>query len=152
MVWYFIGVYVINRTLRGRLEIQHFSSSVEKYFTSVAQRTSEIFFQHEKRNFVSPRGHVISSIFFFTRKWYIEHTLVCYHGSRRNLLTLYKPFGINYHSFVGFITVVFSKQRRYIIEPGAHKPERASFMHSCHGVFTDQFIFSTVLARILNIF
>ena len=25
-------------------------------------RTSEIFFQHEKRNFVSPRGHVISSI------------------------------------------------------------------------------------------
>ena len=64
MVWYFIGVYVVNRTLHGRLEIQHFSSSVEKYFTSVAQRTSEIFFQHEKRNFVSPRGHVISSIFF----------------------------------------------------------------------------------------
>ena len=67
MVWYFIGVYVINRTLHGRLEIQHFSSSVEKYFTSVAQRTSEIFFQHEKRNFVSPRGHVISSIFFYKK-------------------------------------------------------------------------------------
>ena len=34
MVWYFIGVYVINRTLHGRLEIRNFSSSVEKYFTS----------------------------------------------------------------------------------------------------------------------
>ena len=25
-------------------------------------------------------------------------------------------------------------------------------MRSCHGVFTDQFIFRTILARILNIF
>ena len=68
MVWYFIEVNIINRTLHGRLEIRHFSSSVEKYFTSVAQRTSEIFFQHEKRNFVSPRGHVISSFFFFLQE------------------------------------------------------------------------------------
>ena len=30
----FIGVYIINITLPGRLEIQNFSSSVEKYFTS----------------------------------------------------------------------------------------------------------------------
>ena len=51
MVWYFIGVYIINRTLNGRLEIRNFSTRVEK-----------IFFQHSKRNFVSPRGHVISSI------------------------------------------------------------------------------------------
>ena len=29
MVWYFIGVYIINRTLHGRLEIQNFSSRVE---------------------------------------------------------------------------------------------------------------------------
>ena len=51
MVWYFIGVYIINsnRTLHGRLEIQNLSSRVE------------IFFQH-KINFVSPSGHVISSI------------------------------------------------------------------------------------------
>ena len=33
-----------------------------------------------------------------------------------------------------------------------HNPERATSMRSCHGVFTDQFIFRTVLARILNIF
>jgi len=34
MVWYFIGVYTINRTLHGCLEIQHLSSRVEKYFMS----------------------------------------------------------------------------------------------------------------------
>ena len=33
MVWHFIGVYVINRTLHGRLEIRNFSTRVEKYFT-----------------------------------------------------------------------------------------------------------------------
>ena len=31
-------------------------------------------------------------------------------------------------------------------QPGAHNPERATSMRSCQGVFTDQFIFSTVLA------
>ena len=30
MVWYFIGVYIINRTLHGRLGMQNFSSRVEK--------------------------------------------------------------------------------------------------------------------------
>ena len=28
MVWYFIGVYIINRTLHGRLEIRNFCSRV----------------------------------------------------------------------------------------------------------------------------
>ena len=36
MVWYFIGVYIINRTLHGRLEIRNFSSRVEKIFHSFA--------------------------------------------------------------------------------------------------------------------
>ena len=36
--------------------------------------------------------------------------------------------------------------------PGAHDSERATFMRSCHGVFTDWFVFKTVLARILIIF
>ena len=35
---------------------------------------------------------------------------------------------------------------------GSHKLERATSMYSCHGVFTDQFIFRTVLARSENIF
>ena len=33
MVWYFIGVYIINKTLHGHLEIRNFSSCDEKYFT-----------------------------------------------------------------------------------------------------------------------
>ena len=33
MVWHFIGVYIINRTLHDRLEMRNFSSRVEKYFT-----------------------------------------------------------------------------------------------------------------------
>ena len=33
MVWRFIGVYIINRTLHDRLEIRNYSSRVEKYFT-----------------------------------------------------------------------------------------------------------------------
>ena len=32
MVWYFIGVYIINRTLHGCLEIRNFSSRVEEKF------------------------------------------------------------------------------------------------------------------------
>ena len=35
---------------------------------------------------------------------------------------------------------------------GAYNPDCATSMRSCHGVFTDQFTFRTVLARILNIF
>ena len=33
MVWYFIGVYRMNRTLHGRLEIQNFFSRIEEFFT-----------------------------------------------------------------------------------------------------------------------
>ena len=35
---------------------------------------------------------------------------------------------------------------------GAHDSERVTSTRSCHGVFTDQCIFRTVFARILNIF
>ena len=38
MVWYFIGVCIINRTLHGRLEIQNFSSRVEKYFMAHVEK------------------------------------------------------------------------------------------------------------------
>ena len=33
IVWNFTGVYVINRTLHGHLEIENFPSCVEKYVT-----------------------------------------------------------------------------------------------------------------------
>ena len=35
MVWHFIGVYIINRTLHGRLEIRNSSSRVEKNISLV---------------------------------------------------------------------------------------------------------------------
>ena len=53
MVWYFIGVYIIHRTLHGRLEIQNFSSRVEKIFHSFAALTREIFFNTRRE--ISPR-------------------------------------------------------------------------------------------------
>ena len=48
MVWYLIGVYIVNRTLHGRLEIQNFSSHVEEVFHSFAVLTREIFFNTPK--------------------------------------------------------------------------------------------------------
>ena len=50
MVWYFIGVYIINRTLHGRLEIQNFSSRVEYIIIihSFAALTREIFFNTQR--------------------------------------------------------------------------------------------------------
>ena len=63
MVWYFIGVYIINRTLHGRLEIRNFSSRVfstleEKFRISV--RPSSIYlllinFKNKKLPFFSYR-------------------------------------------------------------------------------------------------
>ena len=41
--------------------------------------------------------------------------------------------------------------RADVRSPGAHNPQRATSMRSCHGIFTDQFIFRTVLARSFNI-
>ena len=39
-----------------------------------------------------------------------------------------------------------------LVRTGAHNPRRPTSMCSCHSVFMDQFIFRTVLARILNDF
>ena len=44
MVWYFIGIYIINRTSHGRLDIRDFSSSGEKYLTSERSERVKYFF------------------------------------------------------------------------------------------------------------
>ena len=54
MVLNLIGVYIINRTLHGRLEIRNFSSSVEKYFTSESSERVKYFFNTRRES-----GHVI---------------------------------------------------------------------------------------------
>ena len=61
MVCYFIGFYLINRTLHGCLEIRNFSSCVEKNISLVHCAHSWNIFQHSKRNFVSPSDLVIPS-------------------------------------------------------------------------------------------
>ena len=91
MVWYFIGVYIINRTLHGCLEIQNFSSRVDKIFHLFAALTCEIFFQHSKRNFVSPRGHVISSI-FSTAELYLC-SFLAYH-TQASEVTNFNPYEV----------------------------------------------------------
>ena len=57
MVWYFIGVYMINRTLHGRLEIRKFLFECSK------QRTSEIFSTREEKFRISKRPCNILSLY-----------------------------------------------------------------------------------------
>ena len=45
--------------VQGRLEIRNFSSRVEKYFTHSLCSLMK-YFQHSKRNFISPHSHVTS--------------------------------------------------------------------------------------------
>ena len=44
MVWYFIGVYKMNRTLHGRLETRNFFSCVEECFTRSLRSLVKYFF------------------------------------------------------------------------------------------------------------
>ena len=65
---HFINIYIINRTLHGRLRlgIRILSSRAESISRSFASLTLERYLQHSKIKFVSPRGHVISSISLIT--------------------------------------------------------------------------------------
>ena len=63
-----------NRTLHCRLGIRILSSSAESISHEWAKRTSERYFQREKRKFVSPSGHEMFLLFY--RYWwnsYIKH-------------------------------------------------------------------------------
>ena len=56
MVWYFIGVYIINSTLHGCLVIRNFSSRVEKIFHSFAALALVKHFSTLEEKFrISPR-------------------------------------------------------------------------------------------------
>ena len=55
MVWHFIGVYIINRTLHDRLEIRNFSFRVEKYFTRSLRSLVKYFSTLEEKFFISAR-------------------------------------------------------------------------------------------------
>ena len=55
MVWYFIGVYKINRTLDGRLEIRNFFSCVEDIFTRSLRSLVKYFSTVEEKFHMSAR-------------------------------------------------------------------------------------------------
>ena len=52
---YFIGVYIIKRTLHDRLEIRNFSLSVKKYFTSERSEGEKYFLTLEEKFRISKR-------------------------------------------------------------------------------------------------
>ena len=67
MIWYFIGVYIINRTLHGRLEIRNFSSRVEKYFTRSPRSLVKYFSTLEENFRISARSCNI--LYISTSTW-----------------------------------------------------------------------------------
>ena len=62
MVWYFIGVYIMNRKLHGRLKIQNFSSHDEKYFTRSLHLLVKYYSPYEEKFRIST-SHVIFSLY-----------------------------------------------------------------------------------------
>ena len=65
MVWYFIGVYIINRTLHGRWRYKISLLVWKKIFHEEQSERVKYFSTLEEKSFVSPRGHVISPISFY---------------------------------------------------------------------------------------
>ena len=63
MVWYLIGVYIVNRTLHGRLEIRNFSSDVEEDFTRSLCSLGKYFSTLQKKFRISARPCNILYIF-----------------------------------------------------------------------------------------
>ena len=72
MVWYLIGVYIINRTLHDCLEIRNFSSCVEKIFHEWTQRTSEIFFNTRREISYLQATIYIYPFLFEDYQWYFS--------------------------------------------------------------------------------
>ena len=86
MVWKFIGVYIINRTLHGRLGIRNFPSRVEKIFHSFAVLTREIFF-NTRREISCLQADLLCSIYYLNTNELPNHfTLIVFGCERRDLL------------------------------------------------------------------
>ena len=115
----FISIFRINSTLHGHLGIRTLSSRAESISHEWAPRVSsaEKYFQHEKIKFVSPSGHVISSISSLkylspacnlqdicTNHYMLKHGMVCIYSifkinpssyimlSTKNAVKFFKPF------------------------------------------------------------
>ena len=79
--------------LHGRAEILNFSLSVEKYF--INERSKQVkYFQHEKRNFVPPSGHIMFYLLYkyqWNTKPFQWNSFSC---ERRDLLCSYSNHDI----------------------------------------------------------
>ena len=95
-VLYFFGVYITNRTLHGRLEIQNFPS---------CRAHSWNIFRHSNRNVVSSRSHVISSI-KLSRKYVSSFSA---DFAIYNVSLAYSIHGVSvfwWHNLGGFLSVL----------------------------------------------
>ena len=74
MVWYFIGVYILNRTLHGRLEMRNFSSwsRVEKIFHEWAWRENSYL----RAAYGSPGGPNSDFVVIFHFSIFVFHFLI----------------------------------------------------------------------------
>ena len=82
MVWHFIGVYIINRTLHDRLEIRNFSSRVEKYFTRSLRSLVKYFSTLEEKFRFSARPCNILYL-FSAKSWYQPWSIMKNKGLRQ---------------------------------------------------------------------
>ena len=101
--WYFIAFFIINRKLHARLEIQHLSSHVEKYFSH-----SGNIFQRSKINVVSLHDHVISSIslshFYRMFNIYDKYPILLYVGiSSHRMTVMLNPLTFAFRSFISIM-------------------------------------------------
>ena len=87
MVWHFIGVYIINKTLHDRLEIRNFSSRVEKYFTRSLRSLVKYFSTLEEKFRISARP---CNILYFIRVYTRINTHI-----HANLYAYYARFLVN---------------------------------------------------------
>ena len=87
MVWHFIGVYIINRTLHDRLEIRNFSSRVEKYFTRSLRSLVKYFSTLEEKFRISARPCNI--LYLFSNDVRLERCV----GDNKNLIIVFFSIG-----------------------------------------------------------
>ena len=114
MVWYFIGVYIINRTLHGRSEIRNFSSLVKKYFTRSLRSLVKYFSALEKKFRISARPCNI--------------LYISYHAAKnRNICKSIQTMAKNRNVF----TVI---QQIQSVEKKRCRPAEIQFHHLCDSV------------------
>ena len=125
MVWYLIGVYIINRTLHDCLEIRNFSSCVEKIFHEWTQRTSEIFFNTRREISYLQATIYIYPFLFEDYQWYFSLIslyddwliankkclwLVCpkFPSGRTSIIKLLGIMGIGSHSKAAAVNIMIN--------------------------------------------